>query len=191
MLPEDDPEALRGIEGVAANVYFEAFDEMILNNKELFRFRTRSRRPPLDPVNSMLSFAYSLLANDCAAALEAVGLDSYVGFLHTDRPGRRSLALDLMEELRPCIADRFVLTLINNRKVQEKDFIFRESGAVTMTDEARSAFLRAWQEHKRQEITHPYLKAKLAWGLVPYAQAQLLSRFLRGDLDGYPPFLWK
>lgn len=191
MLPEDDPEALRGIEGVAANVYFEAFDEMILNNKELFRFRTRSRRPPLDPVNSMLSFAYSLLANDCAAALEAVGLDSYVGFLHTDRPGRRSLALDLMEELRPCIADRFVLTLINNRKVQKKDFIFRESGAVTMTDEARSAFLRAWQEHKRQEITHPYLKAKLAWGLVPYAQAQLLSRFLRGDLDGYPPFLWK
>lgn len=191
MLLTDDPETLRGIEGVAANVYFEAFDEMILNNKELFRFRTRSRRPPLDPVNSMLSFAYSLLANDCAAALEAVGLDSYVGFLHTDRPGRRSLALDLMEELRPCIADRFVLTLINNRKVQEKDFIFRESGAVTMTDEARSSFLRAWQEHKRQEITHPYLKVKLVWGLVPYVQAQLLSRFLRGDLDGYPPFLWK
>lgn len=139
----------------------------------------------------MLSFAYSLLANDCASALEAVGLDSYVGFLHRDKPGRASLSLDLMEELRPCMADRFVLTLINNRMVSASDFEQTESGAVFLKDEARRAFLRAWQSKKQEEITHPYLKEKLPWGLVPYIQALLLSRYLREDLDGYPPFLWK
>ncbi|MCD8106661.1 MAG: type I-C CRISPR-associated endonuclease Cas1c [Oscillospiraceae bacterium] len=186
-----DTDSLRGFEGVAANAYFDAFDEMILGDKELFRFTVRSRRPPLDPINALLSFAYSILTNDCASALEAVGLDSYVGFMHTARPGRKSLALDLMEELRPCIADRFVLTLINTRQLHKKDFDFLDSGAVIMSDDARKTFLRAWQDHKREEITHPYLGEKIPWGLVPAVQAQLLSRYLRGDLDAYPPFLWK
>ncbi len=186
-----DTDSLRGFEGVAANAYFDAFDEMILGDKELFRFTTRNRRPPLDPTNALLSFAYSILTNDCASALESVGLDSYVGFMHTARPGRKSLALDLMEELRPCIADRFVLTLINNRQLHKKDFDFLDSGAVIMSDDARKTLLKAWQEHKREEITHPYLGEKIPWGLVPAVQAQLLSRYLRGDLDAYPPFLWK
>jgi CRISPR-associated protein Cas1 len=138
-----------------------------------------------------LSFVYTLLANDCASALEAAGLDSYVGFFHRDRPGRVSLALDLMEELRPCYADRFVLSLINNRMVQQRDFLERESGAVIMTDESRRKVIKAWQYRKREQITHPFLKEKIPWGLVPYAQALLLARYLRGDLDGYPPFLWK
>ena len=138
-----------------------------------------------------MSFAYSLLAHDCASALEAVGLDSYVGFLHRDRPGRTSLALDLMEELRPCLADRFVLTLINNRVVKASDFLSAENGAVLLTDDGRKAFLQRWQERKREQLTHPYLEEKLPWGMVPYAQALLLARYLRGDLDGYPPFLWK
>lgn len=186
-----DPDRLRGLEGVMANAYFDAFDEMILNNKDVFSFRTRNRRPPLDPVNALLSFAYSLLTNDCAAALESVGLDSYVGFFHTDRPGRASLALDLMEEFRPCIADRFVLTMINNRQCHASDFSLGENGAVLMSDDARKQFLKLWQEHKREELTHPYLKEKVQWGLAPFVQAQLLARYLREDLDEYPPFLWK
>ena len=168
-----------------------ASDQLILGEKPLFAFETRNRRPPLDPVNALLSFAYSLLTNDCASALESVGLDAYAGFLHRDRPGRTSLALDLMEELRPCLADRFVLTLINDRMVGKGDFDFRENGAVFLNDAGRRAFLKHWQERKREPITHPYLKEKLPWGLVPYIQALLLSRALRGDLDGYPPFLWK
>lgn len=188
---ESSMDSLRGLEGSAAAVYFGVLNELILNDKEHFYYHERSRRPPLDNVNAMLSFAYSLLANDCASALEAVGLDSYVGFLHRDRPGRASLSLDLMEELRPCMADRFVLTLINNRMVSASDFEQTESGAVFLKDEARRAFLRAWQSKKQEEITHPYLKEKLPWGLVPYIQALLLSRYLREDLDGYPPFLWK
>ncbi len=186
-----NPEELRGLEGVGASAYFGAFDEMILGDKEAFFFHGRSRRPPLDAVNAMLSFAYSLLAHDCASALESVGLDSYVGFLHRDRPGRTSLALDLMEELRPCMADRFVLTLINNRKVKESDFLYMESGAVSLTDEGRRAFLKGWQEKKKERLTHPYLGEKLPWGMIPYVQALLLARYLRGDLDAYPPFLWK
>ena len=164
---------------------------MILNNKNEFFFHGRSRRPPLDAFNAMLSFAYSLLANDCASALESVGLDAYVGFLHRDRPGRTSLALDLMEDLRPCMADRFVLTLVNNRVLVPDDFETRESGAVFMTDNARRIFLKGWQEKKMETLTHPYLGEKLPWGMVPYIQALLLARYLRGDLDGYPPFLWK
>ena len=164
---------------------------MILNNKSAFFFHGRSRRPPLDAFNAMLSFAYSLLAQDCAAALESVGLDAYVGFLHRDRPGRTSLALDLMEELRPCMADRFVLTMVNNRVLMPDDFEARESGAVWMTDSARRTFLKSWQEKKKETLTHPYLEEKLQWGIVPYVQALLLARCLRGDLDGYPPFLWK
>ena len=151
----------------------------------------RSRRPPLDAVNALLSLAYSTLALDCASALESVGLDSYVGFLHRDRPGRTSLALDLMEELRPCMADRFVLTCINNRMFDRNDFDFRESGAVLLKDDSRRRFYRAWQERKKDELKHPYLGEKLQWGMIPYVQALLLARYLRGDLDAYPPFLWK
>ncbi len=188
---ESSLDSLRGLEGVCSSTYFGVLDNMILNNKEAFFFRTRSRRPPLDAVNAMLSFAYSLLAHDCASALESVGLDAYVGFLHRDRPGRTSLALDLMEELRPCMADRFVLTLINNRVLSPDDFELRESGAVLLTDHARSIFLKNWQERKKDTITHPYLEEKIQWGIVPYIQALLLARYLRGDLDAYPPFLWK
>lgn len=188
---ETSLESLRGLEGVGATAYFDALNEMILNEKGTFYFHERSRRPPLDPMNALLSFAYSLLAHDCASALESVGLDAYVGFLHRDRPGRTSLALDLMEELRPCMADRFVLTLINNRMIRPEDFEWRESGAVLLKDEARRTFLKAWQGKKSDALTHPYLGEKLQWGMVPYIQALLLARYLRGDLDAYPPFLWK
>lgn len=191
VLAETSMDSLRGLEGSAATVYFRVFDDLILGRKEDFFFHGRNRRPPLDPVNAMLSFAYSLLTNDCASALESVGLDAYVGFLHRDRPGRTSLALDIMEELRPCMADRFVLTLINNRMVSSSDFDVRESGAVLLRDDARRTFLKHWQQKKQETITHPYLNEKIPWGLVPYVQALLLSRYLRGDLDEYPPFLWK
>lgn len=182
---------MRGLEGESATVYFGVFDEMILNNKESFFFRERSRRPPMDNVNALLSFVYSLLTNDCAAALEGVGLDSYVGFLHRDRPGRPSLALDLMEELRPVMADRFVLTLINTKTVSAEDFIESENGGVIMTDGCRKSILSAWQDKKKESLTHPYLKEKMSWGLIPHVQALLLARCLRGDIEAYPPFLWK
>lgn len=188
---ETSLESLRGLEGAGATAYFRVLDEMILQGKETFFFRQRSRRPPLDAFNALLSFAYSLLAHDCASALESVGLDAYVGFLHRDRPGRESLALDLMEELRPCLADRFVLTLVNNRVMRAADFDFRESGAVLLTKEGRRTFLQHWQARKRETLTHPFLEEKLPWGLVPYVQSLLLARYLRGDLDAYPPFLWK
>lgn len=187
----EDLEQLRGLEGSAATVYFGCFQQRILGDTAVFSFTTRNRRPPLDPVNALLSFAYALLALDCASALESVGLDTYVGFLHRDRPGRTSLALDLMEELRPCIADRFVLSLINNRVLDASAFTYQENGAVRLEEEARRTVLRRWQERKRETLTHPYLEEKLPWGLVPYIQALLLSRYLREDMDGYPPFLWK
>lgn len=186
-----EADALRGLEGVGAASYFGVFDEMILSRKDSFFFHGRNRRPSLDRVNALLSFAYSLLGNDCASALESVGLDAYVGFLHTDRPGRTSLALDLMEELRPCMADRFVLTIINNRMLRPEDFQTQSSGAVVLTDDGRRTFLTAWQEKKRETLTHPFLGEKLAWGMIPFVQALLLARYLRGDLDAYPPFLWK
>lgn len=187
----NDLDTLRGLEGVAATVYFGVFDEMILNQKDVFRFKGRNRRPPLDPINAMLSFAYTLLAHDCAAALESVGLDSYVGFMHRDRPGRSSLALDLMEELRPCLADRLVLTLINNRVLGENDFEYQPTGAVLLTENGRKTFLKFRQEKKKDKLTHPYLGEKTSWGMIPYVQALLLARYLRGDSDAYPPFLWK
>ncbi|MGE7219338.1 type I-C CRISPR-associated endonuclease Cas1c [Priestia koreensis] len=187
----EDLERLRGLEGHAARSYNQLFNQMILQQKESFYFHTRSRRPPLDNVNAMLSFAYTLLANECTAALEGVGLDAYVGFLHRDRPGRASLALDLMEELRGVFADRFVLSLINKKIVSEGDFVRKESGAVIMTDIARKKFLTAWQNKKQEKITHPYLGEKITWGLVPHVQSLLLARYLRNDLDEYPPFLWK
>lgn len=184
-------EGLRGLEGDAASSYYSVFNELILRNKQSFFYNGRSRRPPTDNVNAMLSFVYMLLASACANALEANGLDSFVGFLHTDRPGRHSLALDLMEELRPCLADRFVLTLINNRVLQPDDFESSESGAVMIRDSARKRLLSSWQEKKREVISHPFLEEKLPVGLIPYVQAQLLARYLRGDLEEYPPFLLK
>lgn len=187
----DDLEILRGLEGQAAITYNSVFNEMILQQKDSFYFVNRSRRPPLDNVNALLSFAYTLLAHDVGAALESVGLDAYVGFLHRDRPGRMSLALDVMEELRGAYADRFVLSLINKKVVKKDDFLRKENGAILMTDEARKKVLASWQNKKQDKITHPYLGEKIAWGLVPYAQSLLLARYLRGDLDEYPPFLWK
>ncbi|TCW52974.1 CRISPR-associated Cas1 family protein [Bacillus thuringiensis] len=187
----EDLERLRGLEGQAATSYNKLFNQMILQQKEDFYFNRRSRRPPLDNVNAMLSFAYTLLANDMTSALESVGLDAYVGFLHRDRPGRVSLALDVIEELRGVYADKFVLSLINKRVINKGDFLQKENGAVIMTDEARKKFIAAWQNKKQEKITHPYLGEKISWGLVPHAQALLLARYLRNDLDEYPPFLWK
>lgn len=191
VLTETSLEELRGLEGAGAAIYFRLFDDMILRNKESFLFQNRNRRPPLDNVNALLSFAYTMLGNDCASALETVGLDAYVGFLHRDRPGRTSLAQDLLEELRPCMADRFVLTLINDRIVTPDDFQKQENGAVFLTPDGRRKVQKEWQIKKQQNITHPFLKEKIEWGLVPYIQALLLARCLRDDLEGYPPFLWK
>lgn len=186
-----DAASLRGLEGEAASVYFSVFDDLILQQKERFSFNGRHRRPPLDEVNAMLSFAYSLLAGMCGAALETVGLDPYVGFFHTDRPGRMSLALDMMEELRGVMADRFVLSLINKKMISADGFIKKENGAVIMDEDTRKLFISHWQTKKLEVITHPYLEEKIEWGMVPYTQALLLARYIRGDLDEYPPFLWK
>lgn len=182
---------LRGIEGKAAEQYFSVFNDMILNQKDDFAFTTRNRRPPCDNINTLLSFAYTVLAGDCANALSSVGLDPYVGFMHGDRPGRASLALDLMEELRPILADRFILTLVNTKAIQAVHFERQKDNAVLLNADGRKIFFNAWQNHKRETITHPYLKEKIEWGLVPYAQALLLARTIRGDVDEYPPFLWK
>ena len=184
-------EQLRGYEGEAASIYFGVFDQLILQQKKDCSFMSRNRRPPLDNVNAMLSFVYTLLTNSVAAALETVGLDPYVGFMHTDRPGRVSLALDLVEELRPVLADRFVLTMINKKMVTARDFTEKEDGAVLMSDEARKRLLTEWQNKKKEVITHPYLNEKVEWGMIPFVQAMLLARYLRNDLDEYPPFFWK
>ena len=184
-------EELRGLEGKGAQLYFSVLDELILQDKTVFYLRERSRRPPMDAMNALLSFLYTLLAHDCASALEAVGLDSYVGFLHRDRPGRTSLALDLMEELRPVLADRLALTLVNRQVLTAKHFREEPTGGVFLTEEGRKQVLNAWQARKRETLTHPYLEEKISWGLVPYTQALLLARCIRGDLDAYPPFFWK
>ena len=184
-------DAVRGFEGDAARVYFQVFDHLIAESKEAFFFRERSRRPPMDNVNALLSFLYTLVTHDVAAALEGVGLDPAVGYLHRDRPGRPSLALDLVEELRPVIADRLALSLINRRQVRADGFRKTESGAVTMDDETRKEVLVAYQKRKQEEILHPFLKERVAFGLIPHVQALLLARYLRGDLDGYPSFLWR
>lgn len=191
VMATQDKDQLRGEEGEAARVYFGIFDELILQQKKDFVFLGRSRRPPMDKVNALLSFCYSLLTSSVASALETVGLDPYVGMMHADRPGRASLALDLMEELRPAVADRFVLSLINKRIINGKDFIQKENGAVLMKDDSRKTVLAEWQNRKKDTLEHPFLKEKIEWGLVPFAQAMLLGRYLRGDLDAYPPFLWK
>ncbi|MCD5001100.1 type I-C CRISPR-associated endonuclease Cas1 [Enterococcus saccharolyticus] len=187
----EDLDELRGLEGQAAVMYNSLFNELILQQKDDFYFYGRTRRPPKDNVNAMLSFAYTLLANDVASALETVGLDAYVGFLHRDRPGRVSLALDVMEDLRGVYADRFVLSLINKKVMTKDDFLTKENNAVTMTDDGKRKFIQNWQQKKQEKITHPYLGEKISWGLVPYSQALLLARYLRGDLDAFPPFFWK
>lgn len=184
-------DSLRGIEGEAAQIYFSLFDDMILQQKDHFSFKIRNKRPPKDNVNALLSFAYSLATGMCASALEAVGLDPYVGFMHTDRPGRKSLALDLVEELRSPLCDRFVLTLIKKKIITAKDLEKREDGAVILTDNGRRTFITAWQKRKDDELKHPFLDEKIEWGIVPYTQALLLARNIRGDLDEYPPFMWK
>lgn len=187
----DSLDELRGVEGKAAVAYFSALDTMILNQKDDFFFTERNKRPPLDNMNCLLSFIYSLLANDVGSALEGVGLDAYVGFLHRNRPGRMSLALDMMEEFRPILADRVALTIVNRKQVKASGFEQKENGAVLMTDDTRKIVLSAWHEHKEDMIVHPFLDEKIKWGLVPHVQAMLLARYIRGDLDAYPPFLWK
>jgi len=182
---------LRGYEGEAAARYFSVFNELILQQKEAFYFDYRNKRPPLDNVNAMLSFVYTLLTNEFASALEAVGLDPYVGFLHTDRPGRVSLALDMIEELRPIFADRFVISLINKKVVNDNGFFKQENGAIYMDEKTRKDILRNWQERKQEKIRHPFLGDNVEWGLIPYVQSMLLARYIRGDLDAYPPFMWK
>lgn len=182
---------LLGIEGSAANAYFSLFDNLILQQKNHFVFTKRIKHPPKDKINAMLSFAYTLLAHDVASALESVGLDAYVGFFHRDKPGRASLSLDLMEELRSIYADRFVLKLINNRIIKYTDFEEKEDGRVLLKEGGRKKFLTEWQEKKQEEITHPFLEEKIPWGLVPYVQALLLAKTLRNDLEEYPAFLWK
>ena len=181
---------LMAFEGSAAKIYFGVFDQLILQQREDFTFQERTRRPPLDNMNSLLSFLYTLLVNDVASALEGVGLDPYVGFLHQDRPGRPSLALDLMEELRPVFADRLALSLVNRKQVTGKGFTQKESGGILMDDDTRKVVLTAWQDRKKEEILHPFLKERVPFGLIPHLQAMLLSRHLRGDLDAYPPFFW-
>lgn len=186
----DSLETVRGLEGSAAKQYFRVFGHLVLHQKADFPFKERNRRPPRDNLNALLSFFYTLLTYEVASALETVGLDPQVGFLHADRPGRPSLALDLMEELRPVFADRLALTLINRKQIKGSGFTQKESGGVLMDEATRKAVITAWQERKREEITHPYLKERIPFGLIPHVQAQLLARHLRGDLDAYPPFFW-
>lgn len=190
-LSDKTSETMRGSEGEAANVYFSVFDHLIRVPEPDMRWRGRSRRPPLDAINALLSFFYTLLTHDCRSACESVGLDPAVGFLHRDRPGRPSLALDLMEELRPVLADRLAMSLVNRRQLTSKDFETREGGAVLLSDDGRKCALTAWQERKKEERMHPFLEERMPLGLVPYVQAQMLARHLRGDLDVYPPWFWK
>jgi CRISPR-associated protein Cas1 len=188
---ETAQDVLRGLEGEAAQTYFGVFDSLIRVDDPMLRFNGRNRRPPTDAVNALLSFLYTLLTHDCRSALETVGLDPAVGFLHRDRPGRPSLALDLLEEFRPLLADRLVLSLINRRQINKQDFTTLDNGAVLLKETSRKAVLTAYQERKREELRHAFLEEKFTVGLFPAIQAQLLARHLRGDLEAYPPFLWK
>ena len=186
-----DKTQLIGVEGMAANRYFEVLPHLMTQQREAFPFSGRNRRPPKDAVNAMLSLAYTLATNDITAALETVGLDPYVGFLHTLRPGRASLALDMVEELRAYLGDRFVLSLINRRQITPKDFIYQGEKGVMLTDNGRRTFLTAWQNRKKETIVHPFLNEKIPVGLIPHAQAMLLARYMRNDIDDYPVFLIK
>jgi CRISPR-associated protein Cas1 len=190
-LAGDGVDVLRGAEGEAAQLYFGVFNHLIRSPDAEMTFRGRSRRPPLDPMNALLSFLYTLLTHDCRSAAESIGLDPAVGFLHRDRPGRPSLALDLMEEMRPALVDRLALSLVNRRQIRIKDFHVQDNGAVLLADEGRKTVLTAWQERKKTERKHPFLDEVAPLGLAPFLQAQLLARHLRGDLDAYPPWFWK
>lgn len=187
----NDIDVLRGIEGESASYYFGIFPKMILGDGSTFTFNGRTRRPPKDSVNALLSFLYSLLTNDYYSACESVGLDPQMGFLHADRPGRPSLALDLMEELRPILADRIALSLINRKQVSEKGFRYEETGGVTMNDETRKQVIVSYQKRKEEQIMHPFLNERITIGLIPFIQARLLARWIRDDLDAYPPFFWR
>jgi CRISPR-associated protein Cas1 len=187
----DSADRLRGLEGEAATHYFGVFNDLRTVNDDAFRFRGRSRRPPLDPLNALLSFVYTLLLTDIRSACESTGLDAAVGFLHRDRPGRPGLALDLMEEFRPWLADRFVFSLINRRQLNAKDFETQASGGVILKEKPRKELLVAWQKRKQEETTHTFLGERCTVGLLPHLQARLFARYLRGDLDAYPPYLWK
>ncbi|MCB1634852.1 MAG: type I-C CRISPR-associated endonuclease Cas1 [Xanthomonadales bacterium] len=191
LLEEPDVNVLRGLEGEAAQAYFGVFNQLIRVDASKLQFTTRNRRPPRDAVNALLSFLYTLLTHDCRSALETVGLDPAVGFLHRDRPGRPSLALDLAEELRPLLGERLALSLINRKQLGEADFQHLDNGTVLLHDDARKTVLIAYQERKREEVRHPFLDEKLPIGLLPHVQSQLLARHLRGDLDAYAPYLWK
>ncbi|HCY40794.1 MAG TPA: subtype I-C CRISPR-associated endonuclease Cas1 [Prolixibacteraceae bacterium] len=191
VLRTSSSEVLRGVEGEAAQSYFGVFDQLILAQKDDFFMNGRNRRPPKDNVNALLSFIYTLLMHEVRAALESVGLDPCVGFFHTDRPGRASLALDMMEEFRPYLADRLVLSLINRKQINKRGFKGNEAGGVLMTDDTRKEVLTAWQKRKQEEIQHPYLQIAIPVGLLPYAQAMLMARFIRGDIDNYPVFVNK
>lgn len=188
---EDDIEVLRGIEGELARVYFGVFNELVTSQKADFMFNERSRRPPLDRVNALLSFTYTMLYHDMRSALETTGLDPAVGFLHRDRPGRLSLALDMMEEMRPFFADRLVLSLVNLKQVEGKQFTIADSGAVLMNDASRKILLTAYQKRKQNVIQHPFIQESMHIGILFHTQAQLMARFIRGDIDDYPPFLWR
>ncbi|MBO4989915.1 MAG: type I-C CRISPR-associated endonuclease Cas1 [Clostridia bacterium] len=185
---EEDIEVIRGIEGASAKKYFELMDALILNRKPVFRIYGRSKHPPLDAVNAVLSFLYAMATNDFASALEGVGLDSYIGFYHTLRPGRVSLACDLIEEIRASI-DRLVISMINLRVLDEGDFERQISGAVYLNEDGRQKVLKAWQEKKRSTFEHTYLKEKVPFGLLPFVQANLLAKFVRGEIEEYPPYL--
>lgn len=189
LLGAQGADEIRGIEGEAATAYFSVFPRLILHQKDQFPFRGRNRRPPKDAVNAMLSFVYTLIANDVASALETVGLDPYVGFLHAIRPGRASLALDMMEELRAYLGDRLVLSLINRKQVTGKDFFSQADESVLMTDSCRKELVSSWQNRKKEMITHPYIGEKIPIGLLPYVQAMLMARYIRGEVDDYPVFL--
>jgi CRISPR-associated protein Cas1 len=188
---ESSVEVLRGLEGKAADVYFSVFDELILDRNSPFRFSGRNRRPPLDMVNALLSYAYTMILHEAIAGLESVGLDPAVGFLHKDRPGRQSLALDLAEEFRPYFGDRLVLSLINNKRLVPSDFRTHANGAVLLTEDGRKKFLTGWQQRKQEELEHPFLKEKMAAGLLFFVQSRLLAKYIRGEMDYYLPFVWK
>jgi CRISPR-associated protein Cas1 len=187
----DGLDQVRGIEGESARAYFGSFDRMVREDRESFKLDGRNRRPPLDPMNAVLSFLYALVMNDCVAGAEGVGLDPQMGFLHALRPGRAALALDLMEELRSVLADRLALTLVNRKQVTKKDFVDRPGGAVHLNDDGRKEVVVAYQKRKQEEIRHPVLNQKIPLGLIPHVQARLLARVLRGDMEEYVPFLYR
>lgn len=190
-LHKDDLDSLRGIEGDAAHQYFSVFDQLIFQQQDAFAFSGRNRRPPTDRINCLLSFVYTLLVHDVRSALESVGLDPAVGFLHRDRPGRPGLALDMMEEFRPFLADRLVLSMVNRGQVKPDGFTIKESGAVHMDDDTRKTVLTTYQKRKQESLIHPFLNEQIQIGTLFFIQALLMARFIRGDLDGYPPFIWK